>query len=320
MNEDRLAKIVEAVLYEGHILYPYRAASTKSRQRFTFGRVYPQAYHLAQDDGQSYTLQTECLVHKSNAHCTIHGGVHFLQPVRRLIGQPKDEIQDWPPNADSPPEIEFVQQLEVDGQLYPAWQECVERRVAFENDAKAGFSTPILISFPESVAHEVLSDRHGHMAGLIVRRQEALEGLIEVTCSEVDENVSRLTVHVSNTSAIPSSLPTNEQEVLMRTFASAHVVLHVSGGEFLSLTDPPAEYRPASHTCKNVGCWPVLVGDEAGQDRDTLLASPITLPDYPTVAAASTGTIYDGLETGAILALRIFPWRKRKRKMQCTRG
>jgi len=42
MNESRLEQIVNAVLYEGYILYPYRSSSKKNRrERFTFGRVYP---------------------------------------------------------------------------------------------------------------------------------------------------------------------------------------------------------------------------------------------------------------------------------------
>jgi hydrogenase maturation protease len=55
--------------------------------------------------------------------------------------------------------------------------------------------------------------------------------------------------------------------------------------------------------CKNVGAWPVLVG-EPGQ-RDTLLASPIILYDYPQIAPESVGDLFDGTEIDEILSLRI---------------
>ncbi len=45
MNRELVDKVVRAVLYEGYILYPYRASSKKNqRERFTFGRNYPKRY------------------------------------------------------------------------------------------------------------------------------------------------------------------------------------------------------------------------------------------------------------------------------------
>jgi len=47
MNADILRDIVDAVLYEGYVLYPYRPSSKKNRrERFTFGRVYPKPYSM----------------------------------------------------------------------------------------------------------------------------------------------------------------------------------------------------------------------------------------------------------------------------------
>jgi hydrogenase maturation protease len=55
--------------------------------------------------------------------------------------------------------------------------------------------------------------------------------------------------------------------------------------------------------CKNVGTFPVLVGDQ-GQ-CDTLLSSPIILYDYPQIAPESAGDLFDGTEIDEILSLRI---------------
>ena len=37
MSKSLVDKVAEAILYEGYILYPYRASSPKNRERFTFG-------------------------------------------------------------------------------------------------------------------------------------------------------------------------------------------------------------------------------------------------------------------------------------------
>ena len=59
-------------------------------------------------------------------------------------------------------------------------------------------------------------------------------------------------------------------------------LLGVEGGEFVSLLDPPESLQSDRRECRNEGVFPVLVGEE-GQ-RDTVLASPIILYDYPQIA------------------------------------
>lgn len=49
--------------------------------------------------------------------------------------------------------------------------------------------------------------------------------------------------------------------------------------------------------------FPVLTGKDG--ERDTMLASPIILYDYPQVAAESPGDLFDGTEIDEILSLRI---------------
>ena len=47
MSYDAVEQIAQAVLYEGYLLYPYRALAVKNRQRWNFGGLYPQAYSEA---------------------------------------------------------------------------------------------------------------------------------------------------------------------------------------------------------------------------------------------------------------------------------
>lgn len=63
MNDKPLVdQIADAVLYEGYILYPYRASAVKNQQRFTFGGVYPQAYSDAHPGSDAWQFRSECLV------------------------------------------------------------------------------------------------------------------------------------------------------------------------------------------------------------------------------------------------------------------
>ena len=72
MNTALVEKVVNAVLYEGYILYPYRASSKKNRERFTFGRVYPEDYSIAQHGAEPSVMQTECLVRNESKDAVIN--------------------------------------------------------------------------------------------------------------------------------------------------------------------------------------------------------------------------------------------------------
>jgi hypothetical protein len=71
MNADLLDKIVNSVLYEGYMLYPYRRSSLKNRHRWNFGIVYPSGLAPQQ-------TTTECLIETSTS-VTLTIEVRFLQ-------------------------------------------------------------------------------------------------------------------------------------------------------------------------------------------------------------------------------------------------
>jgi len=56
---DRARAIADAVLYEGYLLYPYRASSRKNQSRFQFGVLMPPDYP---DPSERSALRAECLV------------------------------------------------------------------------------------------------------------------------------------------------------------------------------------------------------------------------------------------------------------------
>jgi hypothetical protein len=84
------------------------------------------------------------------------------------------------------------------------------------------------------------------------------------------------------------------EDALRHAFCSTHVVLRTSKGAFLSATESAGE---------SSGLWPVLVGDEGA--RDTMLAAPIILPDYPQIAPESPGDLFDATEIDQLLILNV---------------
>jgi hypothetical protein len=118
--------------------------------------------------------------------------------------------------------------------------------------------------------------------------------------TRLDSGLYRLTVTIRNTVDL-ETLDADAAEA--KSLGSAHAVISVSAGELVSVTDPPAEFADAVAQCANEGVWPVLVG--APGVRDTMLASPIILPDYPEVAPESAGDLCDATEIEEILTLRI---------------
>lgn len=303
MNRELVEKVVNAVLYEGYILYPYRASSKKNRERFTFGRVYPEDYSIAQNGAEPFVMQTECLVRDESKDALINISVRFLHPMAREVGILSAPITEMP---EVEPKFEIVPDLQVGEQLYQTWQEAVERRVEL---APFPLSSATKMShefnFPTSRALEPVRGDDGKISAIVVRRQDAVRGVIEVSTQPVDDSVFKMTVRIVNRTAVSKQDLENQSAIIMRTFTSTHTILQAQGGEWISLTDPPPTYANAVAACKNIGAWPVLVGEESKGERDAMLSSPIILYDYPQIAPESPGDLFDGLEIDEILTLRV---------------
>jgi hypothetical protein len=133
-------------------------------------------------------------------------------------------------------------------------------------------------------------------------RSAPLKGELELRALPIEHGVYRVTLRIKN-DATSSELGSRRDEVLLHSLVSVHSILQITGGHFFSSIDPPTEFSDAAADCRNIGCWPVLAGEE-GQ-LDMMLASPIILYDYPQIAPESSGDLFDGCEIDEILALRI---------------
>lgn len=78
MSAELVERIANAVLYEGYMLYPYRASAVKNQRRFNFGVLAPPSYCAAQSGTESCIMRTECLV-CGGPRTTLDVRVRFLQ-------------------------------------------------------------------------------------------------------------------------------------------------------------------------------------------------------------------------------------------------
>jgi len=302
VDQSRVEKIAEAVLYEGYMLYPYRASAVKNQQRWNFGVLCPRSYSEEQNGSEAWMMQTQCLV-EASASTALGVTVRFLQIVNRSVGKaaaPLDEL-----SFKQGTELEIVDKLEVDGRIFVPWQEAMEREVIVPplRPASVIFPLPTPFDFPAGRELEPVRDEKDRIAGAIIREWEALSGWIEIDSERCQDGVYKVTVRVRNLTSYESSSEQTRADALMYSLVSAHTILSIEGGEFVSLLEPPESLSELAANCHNIGTWPVLVGEEG--DRDMMLSSPIILYDYPQIAPESPGSLFDGTEIDEILSLRI---------------
>jgi hypothetical protein len=268
---DEVSRLADAVLYEGHVLWPYRRSSVKNRQRWTFGGVYPRTY--AEQSSDRFVVQTECLLEGACPELDVE--VRFLHALHRqaAAGDAREPVD------------------ELDG--YLTWDETTERTVRL-SAVRPGQARSEVIAVTAGAAIEALS------GGALVRTWEALDGRLEARLDRIAAGLYRARVLLRNTSTWPTA---ERDSAIRRSMLSAHAVLRARSGRFVSATDPPGELRAATAALRHEGLWPVLVGEEGADE--TMLASPIILADYARVAPESPGDFFDGGEIDQLLVLNI---------------
>ena len=273
MNFAAAEKIAAAILYEGYILYPYRATSMKNRQRWNFGTLYPRVYAEAQRPQEPFRLIAECLVAAGANDATLDLKLQFLQ----LLRQPTDS--EAYPLAD--PSLE--------------WEEAVERTSELH-------TLPLddLLAVPFS---STLTLNAASLPGKITQPVPDLDATLTIEVELLPCGARKLCFELINATPLPSGAQAKRDEALPQSFVSAHMLLGITGGEFVSLLDPPEVYKDAVTRCSNIGVFPVLAGD--GPARNIMLVSPIILYDYPKIAPESEGDFFDGTEMDEMLTLRV---------------
>ena len=285
-------QVADAILYEGYLLYPYRGSARKNQSRFQFGVLMPPAYRDV-DDCEPSASQTECLLEcPEDAAVTVFA--RFLHLQRRQV-----EANDGPGG------FRAVASVRVDGSEVTTWDEAAERehRATAPIHALLAGGMDAAFAVPGGESVEMLTDRRGRTVGRLVRRRAPLAGMIRLRADRLPGPYGglRLGVTIENHTSADGPLRRREDGLRLALIA-AHALIHVPGGRFLSLTDPPEWAEPHAAACGNTGTWPVLAGPE--ECRELVLSSPVILYDHPRIATESAGELFDSTEIDEILTLR----------------
>jgi hydrogenase maturation protease len=300
MNLELAKQVADSVLYEGYLLYPYRASAVKNRQRFNFGVLLPPAYARAQTGNDAWCMQTECLLEGEEPRIDVR--LRFLQVIVRQAGRLLYLHHDNPGSIE--PQYELVPAITVDGDVFPTWLEAIEREVKVLDCRVTELAREgggVEWNNPSTSETETLVNSTGHPAGVLVRRRERIDCTLKVKACRLRERLCKVTVEVANLSSCNGRC--SREEALPHSLVAAHTILTAREGFFVSMLDPPESLKSESAACQNIGTWPVLLGTEG--EREWMLSSPIILYDYPQIAAESAGSFFDGTEIDEMLALRV---------------
>ncbi|MDX2677824.1 hypothetical protein [Streptomyces soliscabiei] len=296
-TEERFAvarQVADAVLFEGYVLYPYRASAAKNRLRWQFGVLVPPAWGA---ECEEHDFQhTECLM-EPRAGATLSVEVRFLHARRRTVQQARPDGG-----------YDTVPELRLDDRVLVPWDEGDEERVEVVASVAELLGDGVTYPFRRPAREDTapVLDAAGRTVGRLIRRCEEISGAVRLSARELDGpyRTVRLTAVVENTSdwTPPEGRGADRDAALPRSLVATHLLMALSAGSFLSMTDPPEWAKGAVAACRNLHTWPVLAG-EPGR-ADLVLSSPIILEDHPAIAPESPGALYDATEIDEILALR----------------
>ncbi len=294
-------QVADAVLYEGYLLYPYRASSQKNQVRWQFGILGPEG--AASDGcGEEPALSAEVLLEQwpgarpAVAELELH--LRFLQVQARVV-------ERWTGDGWAQ-----VNQLTADGARWIPFSEAVSREVPLRGVPLVGEHI-FEVGAPADEEVEELREQ-GRLVGRLVRTRGALAGTVTVSVRPgADPRLLVLNVAVANrtrwtASDVPgwsARGPAARDEAARCSFVGTHLLLTVQGGRFVSLLDGPAWASADAASCRQHRCWPVLIAADDGSDA--VLIAPIILGEHPAIAPESAGDLFDATEIDEILTLRV---------------
>ncbi|MDP3891812.1 hypothetical protein [Nocardioides sp.] len=285
-NVDVARQVADAVLYEGYLLYPYRASSSKNHARWQFGVLGPPGVQ-ARGLGEDSSMHLECLLDPQDEPDSVQLVVHlrFLQLQHRQILAPSGEE---------------VPELTIGAVTWLTWPEAVEQEVSFSlplTELAEGLARPVAVE--SGVITELLTDEDGEPAGRVERHRWPLSASLRARTVPAD-GLLTLMVDVEN---VCDDTVSTKADATRRSFLGSHLLIEARGARFVSLLEPPESAARAAADCTQRRCWPVLSG--LAGDTDLLLGLPIILYDYPQIAAESPGALFDATEIDEILTLRV---------------
>src|SRR5262249_22197601 len=150
--------VADAVLYEGYLLYPYRANSRKNQARWQFGVIGPPRAE-ERGIGENDTMSAQVLVDGEAASVSVV--VRVLQLQHRAAERDTGDRL-----------FERVDELTAGAQTWLTWDEAVERELSFGpfgvTDLEAALTIPLTVAAGD--------DREPVDGGRLVRSRRELNG------------------------------------------------------------------------------------------------------------------------------------------------
>ena len=206
--------VADAVLYEGYLLYPYRASAGKNQSRWQFGVLGPLGAAEA-GAGEEPGLASQLLLsHRGDAEVTVW--LRCLQLQSRRVER-----------VDAAGEFVAVADLSVDGRRWLSWDEAVEHEVPVTTAALSprGADETYAVDLAGALDVDELRSDAGELVGRLVRRRWPLAAAVHLAWSPVPtvEGVSRLEVGVANTGRPADTR--DRAEATRLSFLGAHLLL-----------------------------------------------------------------------------------------------
>ena len=222
------------MLYEGYVLYPYRASAQKNQMRWQFGVLAPGAYAEATGSERS-TCRTECVV-DPGADPRVTVRVRCLQVQRRIV-EARDQEDGFA----------GVAELDVDGERFVPWEEAVEHELDLADIGLFPFADverTVDRHLAGSDTVEELRAADGQVVGRVRRRCEPVDAVVRVRADWADTLGIHIKVVVEVENVTGWSEPDAPRDVAMRhSLVAVHTLLAVDDGDFVSLLDPSDDAR-----------------------------------------------------------------------------
>src|SRR2546421_885029 len=174
MSFEAAKQVADALLYEGYVLYPYRASAAKNQVRWQFGVLAPKEW--AEGGGEHAEQQTECLL-EAEDDAVVELRLRFLQVQAKVVEE-----------RDATGSFAEVPSLTVDGSTLITWDEAVEQQVERHiplAQLLAGDEVST-VGIPGGEEVQEVRDAAGSVVGRVRRCRQLLEATPRVAAGRLD--------------------------------------------------------------------------------------------------------------------------------------
>ena len=234
----RARAIADAVLYEGYLLYPYRANSRKNQTRWQFGVLGPAGAADA-GIGEDDSLSAQVLVAPRGKPDGVgRGALPAAAAPRRREGHRR--------RRDSSRSTSWCR----DAQSWLRWDEAVEREISFGPfDIESGLPQTLPIEIDAGTDIETVD------GGRLVRTRRALQAQLEVA-AERDDGFVRLTMTVRNIGRARRRQGRGDRRVAHRHAPRRRRSTTVTSCRSSNHRHRPTAPSPGAGTTAASRCWP----------------------------------------------------------------